>query len=418
MKANDPIVKQGVGMTHMLVAASKMHQAFYGWDARAEAKLKERERQKFCPRLNHLMYGKRYLLPDYRQSDYWNQVIANRCWASTLLLPLQRASQDYRLDDVENCAFTNVLQSMRCGRPQLWLERELGEALMRTQVPEDMSTEDVKWRWPGIRVHLPKNLLCHGAPNKVQVAHDLMYLDISAVPCGVQLVIPEIYHRELFALAQEYGWPDPQLSYDIRTTQYAQTALMISGHLNGPESADALVTERDTRKGDLMTFAVVKPFDEAVKLGQIRRIVDSDSNLASAYEVTPDDNRFCERMLHLSLQVLLYLGSIPLEYVTQQMSEEVIRQPRQEGKHAIAGLYKAKFVGASQLRPIKHPHAHLAGHAPTGRHLPAHWRAGHWKRQPVGPRSEEQHRKLIWIQPYQTTGEEYELSTHPTTHKS
>jgi len=408
MKENQSQVKHGVGITHMLVAASRIHQAFYGWDVRAENKMKERERQRFCPRLNQLMYGKKYILPNFRQVDYWPQVLSNRCWASTLLLPLQQPLRDQYMDDVENCSFTNVLQSMKTGRPQLWLERELGEALMRTQLPQDMTTDDVKWRWPGIRIHLPKNLLCHGAPNKVRVAHDLMYLDICSIPGDTQLVIPEVYHRELFALAQEYKWPDPQLGYGIKTKTYPTTALMLSGNLNGPESPDAVVTEEDTRKGDLMTYAVVKPFNEAVKFGQISKIADTDANLASAYEVTPDDNRFCERILHLALQILLYLGSVPLEYeVTHK--EEVLRKPSLDGRHMIPGLYKAKFVGASQLRPLKHPHSHIAGHAPTGRHLPAHWRAGHWKRQPFGPRGDEQQRKLIWIQPYQTTGEEYEV---------
>ena len=42
-----------------------------------------------------------------------------------------------------------------------------------------------------------------------------------------------------------------------------------------------------------------------------------------------------------------------------------------------------------------------AEHEHTGRQLPGHWRAGHWRRQAFGEGSLQ--RKLIWIQPYKTT---------------
>ena len=96
-----------------------------------------------------------------------------------------------------------------------------------------------------------------------------------------------------------------------------------------------------------MVYAVVKPFDEAIQLGQIRKVKDVTEDLSSPYESTVNDKLFCERMLHLGLQILMYLGSLPLEYEP----EKVLRKPRIEGKHHLPGLYAARFVGASQLRP-------------------------------------------------------------------
>jgi hypothetical protein len=389
MKRSD----QGSGKSYnILRQPSAIHRAFYGDDARVEAKLKARERQKFAPHFDRLFYGKRYIVPQYRQADYYDQMLANRMAASSLLVPCQ-IDQDQGIDDVANAALCNVLQAMRHGRPQLWLERELAEPFMRTQLPDDMEAADIHWRWAGFRVHLPKGILRlagkDGWPD-----HDLMFIDICSIPIQSYLSIPEPYASEICALGKEYGWPEPELARHLKTTAYKQSALMIAGNLDG--GTDQHISYEALKRGDLMTYAVVKPWDEAVRLGQIRRITNADGDLSSPYEVTETDHAFCEKMLHLALNILLWLGSTPLEYP----SETVLRKPRLEGKHHVPGLYAARFVGASQLRPT--PNAHVASQA-TGRHLSAHWRAGHWKRQAFGPKHTQ--RKYIWLRPYQTHGQ-------------
>jgi hypothetical protein len=383
--------EQGAGKGYNII-----RQPFYGDDPRIEAKMKARERQRFAPQLDRILYGKKYVVPHYRHDDYYSQEIANRMAASSLLVPCQQY-QDF--DDVANAAICNILTAIKHGRPQLWLERELAEPLLRTQLPEDMEAHDIHWRWPGFRVHIPKGILRLGASEDFD-AHDLMFLDICTIPAGEQLMIPEPYASEICALGKEYGWPDWQLAKKIKTTRYKQTALMISGNMNGSDEKTSVIEAGDLARGDLMVYAVVKPFDEAIQLGQIRKITNSDGDLSSPYEVTATDHQFCEKMLHLALQMLIYLGSAPLEY----QPETVLRKPRLEGKHAVPGLYAARFVGASQLRPA--PTAHLAGPVSptTGRHLPQMWRAGHWKRQVHGPKRGQ--RKLIWIMPYQTYGPE------------
>jgi hypothetical protein len=60
----------------------------------------------------------------------------------------------------------------------------------------------------------------------------------------------------------------------------------------------------------------------------------------------------------------------------------------------------ARFLGKEAYRPASRPTG--AEHQPTGRKLPGHWRAGHWRRQTFGEGSLQ--RKLIWIQPYKTAG--------------
>ena len=79
--------------------------------------------------------------------------------------------------------------------------------------------------------------------------------------------------------------------------------------------------------------------------------------------------------------------------------KKVVRPARKEGPIQ-AGVEAARFLGKEAYRPARRPTG--AEHQPTGRKLPGHWRAGHWRRQAFGEGSLQ--RKLIWIQPYKTAG--------------
>lgn len=377
--------------------ATDFHRTYYSADPLGHREM--REFVKFAPRLQHLIYGKRYILPNYRNADYYPQHGADVLFSGNLLDPIALGRLN---DDVANCAYTNALRAMSCGRPQLWLEKELAEAFMRSQLPGDFEAADVKWRWPGMRIHLPKGIL-RIVPKAGAREHDLMYLDICHVPCNQVLSTPEPYLSEIAVLAKRYGWAHAidRTIVNLKTTAYNREALMISGNLDGPRLHGFVMTF-DQEAGDYMIYGVVKPFDD-VTLQQIARVTGTRTHLASPYESTEDDDRFCERILHLGLQCLLYLGSMPLVYE----AEEVLRKAKMEGKRAIPALLRAKFVGQSQLR-AQPAHSAQPVH-PTGRHLPGHWKCGHWKRQPFGPKFAE--RKLVWIQPYQTHGPQDEKET-------
>jgi hypothetical protein len=94
--------------------------------------------------------------------------------------------------------------------------------------------------------------------------------------------------------------------------------------------------------------------------------------------------------------VLLFLGSLPEVYEPDQ----VLRAAREKKGHLRPELRAARFLGKEAYRPASRPTG--AEHQPTGRKLPGHWRAGHWRRQAFGEGSLQ--RKLIWIQPYKTAG--------------
>ena len=47
---------------------------------------------------------------------------------------------------------------MKRGTTTLFIERELGEALKRTDLPEGFGPQDLRWRWTALRLILPTGL--------------------------------------------------------------------------------------------------------------------------------------------------------------------------------------------------------------------------------------------------------------------
>jgi hypothetical protein len=132
------------------------------------------------------------------------------------------------------------------------------------------------------------------------------------------------------------------------------------------------------------------------------KVMDEIINVGNTYSldsplISDDlDRNFQSRLICFAINVMLMLSALPPEEQNKLRQEtRVIRQPKLEGKHAIAGLYPAKLIGVEQVP--KQTRLQLKSE-PTGRHLSAHWRRGHWRRQAYGPKSGL--RRFQWIAPY------------------
>jgi hypothetical protein len=145
---------------------------------------------------------------------------------------------------------------------------------------------------------------------------------------------------------------------------------------------------------------MVKPFAKYT-LKYLGEITDE---LNSEWKRDDVDDVFLKKIELLALNILLFLSAYPLEYEPEE--KHVLRKPRMEGKHQIPGLYPARFVGQSQIRPTQKAHAVAHMISQEEYHMKRHWKCGHWKRQAFGPKRAD--RKLIWINPYQAGIEEQE----------
>jgi hypothetical protein len=241
------------------------------------------------------------------------------------------------------------------------------------KLPMEYYADDIKWKWPAFRVYLPKGLVSIQRDGKPCGA---MYLDIAHVPKGKAMDMPMSMHMELLNVI---GWPDTTGGkIPVVTSSYEGLEVTLFIDLDSPEGGLGYAASAQLEKNTFRTL-----------VGQMHEKLKSPN-------VTDEvDDLFLSKILALALNILLYLSSLKTEY---QADTRVIRAPKMEGDHQIPGLYHAKFVGQSQLKPGSKGHKAEIHH--TGIELPAHWRGGHHRWQRYGKGNKEL--KLIWINAYHT----------------
>lgn len=339
---------------------------------------------KNCPLSYDRICGRKFYVPNYRQADYYNQDLINELWIDYLLA--YGAGLYGFKDEVNNTAFASFSQLLAHNKPVYFLERELGEAFVRTKLPLDMLLEDINWKHEAFRVMLPKGLLTierEGEPKSI------MYLDICRVPKDEHLMVPKELRGELNRMALQTvlssngPYPHP---FDTLAGGYTFDGFIIVGHLD----------HRELSETGYVIYASIKPWGDL----QLQKLFDITDRLNVAATVVRDnlDDLLLAQMEHLTLTILLYLSAVPFEYEPTR----ILRKKQLTGKHAISELVEAKFVGASQIRAqfIERPKTSSSPGLPTGRTIPAHAVAGHWRRIPYG--SKHSLRKLAWIHPYLT----------------
>jgi hypothetical protein len=311
---------------------------------------------------------KRYVLPKYRQEDYYNQDLLNFYLLDHIMAFGRGAFED---DAPNTAAYINECLALEYGRPTFYLERELGAAFLRTEVPGDLEADDIHWRWPQMRIVIPKGLITierGGQPR------NLIFIDVAQVDASTPTHIPDECALEL---ETHKGWKSKAIRFRVEGECLVTQSLVDCATTANPFAS--------------VGYGGTQPI-EHMKLNAIRLF----SNIGGSMLPIDDlDQRLVAQIDSLLLNILLYMSEIPVEHEPKEL-----RKPKVEGKRFISGLYPARFVGDLQLRSKPRPREEAE---PTGRHLPGHWRSGHWRRQAHGPGWAKH--KLIWILPYRTTGE-------------
>lgn len=335
---------------------------------------------KHCPLSYRKFFGKKYILPAYREKDYFPLDFQNLVSFDRLL---SFALQPESADDVIRCTIANTLAALEYDRPTLYLERELGEALLRTEILADISSGDINWRWPAFKVVLPKGLL---SVEREDGTRTLTHFDVCHIGPGTRINASAELAREIEKFIKAF-LPAARI-YDITRFDflYRDPGIVVATALDRPDHVDYGQT----------VYSTVKPWG-SIRLGDYRAVT---GDLSTPFGQDDIDRGLLNRLEHIVLNVLLFLSSAPLEYAPHH----ILRKARLEGKHLIPGLLAARFVGQSQLRPEHGPAKTVS--APTGRHIAGHWVCGAWRRVAYGPKASL--RRLQWIEPYRTHDPESE----------
>jgi hypothetical protein len=304
--------------------------------------------QRLCPLLSSAIHGRRYVLPGYRQSDYESQEVLNTVFERTLVG--NALSTVTKNADVQ---FDNLVGALCYGRPILFLERELGEAFVRRQLPSDLHVTDVRWKWPQLRLMVPLNLC---TIRRDGTSRSLAYLDVCLLDKDIRL--PERFEAELEDYVRRVApavYADPRRR-KINQLCYRgdQPCLCLGAATDGPQPA---------------TYIWLSAWSEHTLEALVK---NEDAVLHTECKVDDTDEDFLRRVRHLTLSILLYLSAVPIEY-----EPVVLRKERQEGHHLKPALLRARFVGSSQIRPIR-VHVRRSDHQPGEQHRAAHVTSGHW----------------------------------------
>jgi hypothetical protein len=274
--------------------------------------------------------------------------------------------------------FTVVNEWMKQGQPTLFVEREVGEALKRTDLPAGFSPEDLHWRWDSLRLVLPLGLfrVKFRMDDPHQEETDIPIVTIAKVLKGQSLN----FHPTLFQETQAAFGREP-----LGDTWPHEDSLLFSMQRKSTDPK---------HKKILDFFGGCKLDDRTLRT--LAEEIDVAPEVLPFWD--PDSSSHVVEIKRFIFNTLLYLGSYPKEYEP----EKVLRSAREKKGRWRPAIKAARFLGQQVYRPAHRP----AGkeHEATGRKLPGHWRCGHWVRQPYGHKSLL--RKLIWIQPYQTQGPE------------
>jgi hypothetical protein len=340
-----------------------------------------RDFERHCPLTYKAIWGCRYLLPSKRQSDYINQEPLNRR-VELLLLKLTLGGLS-RSDLSRMIEILNLIQGLRYDRPTLYLERELAEALLRTDLPEDLSTSDLHWPWPQLRIMLPKGLCT--APSSEGQLTALHHLDICLWHQGENLQLQECYVQELSSGLSQCGYSlDPGLLEPFQF-QY-QTSTIFCG-------CGLTDYQKNGYEPDMLTW--IGDYDDC-KLQDLVKSTPADSAWEISSPFSERHQTLNDRGRVLALNVLLFLSEEPIFF----KPEGFIRPPRLDGQHLKAGLVAARFVGQCHGRVASEPVSRLARGESTGIIRAPHWVRGHWTRIAHG--QGRKLRRLTWIAPYHT----------------
>jgi hypothetical protein len=340
-----------------------------------------------CPRTWQVISARRYLVPAYRQNDYANQIDLINEFLQQLADFCSGVADDTETA-IRDATLCNLALALKHNRQTYFLERELGEALMRTELPEPLNPEMIKWKFPQIRIMLPKDLILADYAGRITW---LTHLDIARFDQGKRVSFPDDVVKELETdprisanRAHAGKGPMGQEGFTYRNTG----GLALSSRFVHPDFPD-----------ESMSLSVLEAWP-LVDIGKLNGSICLDE------VINPQNlNVLDARLKHLALNVLLFMSSAPMELEPP----EELRKPSVVGERFVSGLYKARFVGDSQRKSLKNDPNVIAEKMPKetsqSPHA-AHWVAGHWRQQPHGSKSSL--RKLIWVQPYFAQGHKEE----------
>ena len=288
------------------------------------------------PKIFAKLYPRRIIAPQgYYPSKYY---------AATNALGVEQLTigNCMQLSEIDKAIAVQAIICQEYKVPMYYLDRNLGEALLNSKVPQGTTVADLpKTRVSGV-INLPKNFLISPEGEPIAyIAYSFVFAD----------VISDIYAK-----------------YKIQFTGN-NCILMSSAVASGPKLMYGLSVE---------THKTIKDIDE-------NREYMLGTGISVPILADEDDNRFSAKCFNLLCNVLFLIESRP-DILQKQTLHGKGKYKKDKNKKSTDELWAPRWIGYNYKSPND-------GNPASPR---MHWRQGHWRNQPCGGKDNPQI-KRIWI---------------------
>ena len=266
-----------------------------------------------------------------------------------------------RLGGAAGIAWALVASRATYGMPVFLMNSLMVEALLQTDLPEEIDAGEVKWPFPALRLLLPLGLF--SLDSEIGTL-PVGFVDIGMSVNGQSVRIPKPAEDEL----RKITGTGSKLTWDF-------DGVMLSTEVIPPS-------------GNFQVLAKHFPWEDAVK-----NDISIDETMPHARSLNEDDKQLMRKLTVVAVNTLMITASHP-ELVTREVLLERA-DPRRSRKTRQA-LYRPGMIGFPKWP--EEPRGRSENH--TDIKLAPHWVRGQWRRQHYGPEGSQVRPK--WILPYRT----------------
>lgn len=231
------------------------------------------------------------------------------------------------------------------------MQPELLKALQRTGIKDNIDISELNWPFKSFNICLPKGAIDLKNEGEAAIIHlsDHIYEDKRMFLCAV-----------FSSRGSSYSYCDFYENINLENL-WAENQFKVED-FGLREKREALESDSDKVKLE---------FDHL-------------------YDIDKDNLRSC---VVLGISALLFMNSCPTD-VFHDGSIKKVKQKSKKGK--IKDWVNPHYLGLDYDK--RHRVVRTQGPG-SGRKVAFHWRRGHWRKQPYGPKEERKHR-IIWIEPF------------------
>jgi hypothetical protein len=280
--------------------------------------------------------------------------------------------------------FLNTLAHVKYGVPIYYVASELSQALVHTEPPQDFRLREIHPPLPAMTFMLHEGFARH------YFGYRVPYLSTVWIKDGLYpdafhdlppVEIPWNIYEKLRVVGDKFIVSAPVFSEnDEIPVFYFSTYLL-----------DMQISEIGNLYFEESTY-----FEE--KLFEKRYGVPVNKAFHSQLPKVADDADLVKKISAFAVKLMTFLGAVPLDQI---LVKESLARPQKikKGNRIQEELWSPNLLGWSYRAHREKPKSEV----PHGTHASPrmHWRRGHFRNQPYGPKpwTEMTPKKLIWIEP-------------------